>query len=164
MANKWVEHIRAFAKKHNLSYGCALSDPKCKETYKSGKEAPPLETPMRTSRIIKPTPPKGEPPKPKPSPKNAFNTSRFWKKTTGDVPPLETPFRTSRIIKATPPTSEPPATKSKKPKAKLTKENVLEIRRLYIEGNMTQQQLADMFGVNRVQITHIVNQNRWKNI
>lgn len=151
MANAWVEHIRAFAKKHNLSYGCALSDPKCKETYRSGKEAPPLETPMRTSRIIKPTPPRGEPPRPiNASPKTSIGISRFAKKqTTTSLPPPPPP---------------PPATKPKKAKAKLSKETVIEIRKRYSEGGITQQQLASQYGVTRVQITHIVNQNRWKNI
>lgn len=60
MVNKWVEHIRAFAKKNNLSYGCALSDPKCKSSYHAGKGVPDLETPMRTSRVIKANPPKVE--------------------------------------------------------------------------------------------------------
>lgn len=69
MANKWVEHVRAFAKKNKMSYGCAISDPKCKSSYHSEKNVPALETPMRTSRVIKATPPKGEPPKPKPKPK-----------------------------------------------------------------------------------------------
>jgi hypothetical protein len=66
MPNKWVEHVKQYAKKHNLSYGCAVSDPGCKSSYHAGKDVPPLETPMRTSRVIKATPPKGEAPKPKP--------------------------------------------------------------------------------------------------
>lgn len=60
MVNKWVEHIRAFAKKNGLTYGCALSDPKCKSSYHDGKGVPALETPMRTSRVIKANPPKVE--------------------------------------------------------------------------------------------------------
>ena len=58
MPNKWVEHVKQYAKKHNLSYGCAVSDPGCKSSYHAGKDVPPLETPMRTSRVIKATPPK----------------------------------------------------------------------------------------------------------
>jgi hypothetical protein len=57
MVNKWVEHIRAFAKKNGQSYGCALSDPKCKSSYHDAKGVPALETPMRTSRVIKANPP-----------------------------------------------------------------------------------------------------------
>lgn len=30
----WVQHVRRFAAENNLTYGCALSDPRCKETYK----------------------------------------------------------------------------------------------------------------------------------
>jgi hypothetical protein len=31
MTNKWIEHVRAYAKEHNIPYGCAIS--KAKETY-----------------------------------------------------------------------------------------------------------------------------------
>ena len=34
MPNAWIEHIKNFAKANNTTYGCALSNPKCKETYK----------------------------------------------------------------------------------------------------------------------------------
>ena len=34
MANAWVEHIRRFAKEKGMTYGCALTDPECKATYK----------------------------------------------------------------------------------------------------------------------------------
>lgn len=53
MANKWVEHIRKWAKDHNLSYGCALSNAECKEAYKSSKEPPKTkkqETPKEPER------------------------------------------------------------------------------------------------------------------
>ena len=32
--SKWVEHIKDYAKRNNLTYGCALSDPKCSEEYR----------------------------------------------------------------------------------------------------------------------------------
>ena len=35
MTNKWIEHIRAFAKSHNVPYGCALSNPECLASYKA---------------------------------------------------------------------------------------------------------------------------------
>ena len=38
MANAWVEHIRKFARENNKSYGCALSDPACRASYKSSKK------------------------------------------------------------------------------------------------------------------------------
>ena len=34
MTNPWVEHIKKYAKDNHLSYGCALSTPECKNTYK----------------------------------------------------------------------------------------------------------------------------------
>ena len=33
MVNKWIEHIKTFAKQNNLSFACALNHPKLKETY-----------------------------------------------------------------------------------------------------------------------------------
>lgn len=32
--NPWIEHVRAFAKKHGLSYSAALADPRVKVGYK----------------------------------------------------------------------------------------------------------------------------------
>jgi hypothetical protein len=34
MPNPWIEHIKKFAKANNTTFGCALSNPKTKETYK----------------------------------------------------------------------------------------------------------------------------------
>lgn len=82
--SKWVEHIRDFAKRNNLTYGCALSDPKCSEEYrikfpkpakkgKKGKkldlsktEFVPLEeaeidTEPKTKMIVEKKPPAPEP-------------------------------------------------------------------------------------------------------
>jgi len=38
--NKWVEHVRKFAKDNNISYACAVSDPACKASY---TKTPPKE-------------------------------------------------------------------------------------------------------------------------
>ena len=32
--NRWVDHVKAFAKANNLAYGCAISNPQCKASYK----------------------------------------------------------------------------------------------------------------------------------
>ena len=37
-SNKWIDHIKKFAKENNISYGCALSDQECKNSYKKMKE------------------------------------------------------------------------------------------------------------------------------
>jgi DNA repair exonuclease SbcCD ATPase subunit len=44
--NKWVEHIKEWAKKNNTTYGCALTNIKCKEDYYKGieKKATPKKT------------------------------------------------------------------------------------------------------------------------
>lgn len=34
----WIKHIKDFAAKNNLSYGCALSNPECSRTYRAAKE------------------------------------------------------------------------------------------------------------------------------
>ena len=31
----WTEHIKAFAKEHNTTYGCALSNPECSASYRA---------------------------------------------------------------------------------------------------------------------------------
>jgi hypothetical protein len=37
MPSAWVEHIKEFAKRKGLTYGCALSDPECSAEYKAKK-------------------------------------------------------------------------------------------------------------------------------
>jgi hypothetical protein len=31
--NKWIMHVKEYAKNNNMSYACAISDPKCKASY-----------------------------------------------------------------------------------------------------------------------------------
>lgn len=45
--------------------------------------------------------------------------------------------------------------------AKLTERDVIEIRRLYADGGITQRALADQFGVHQVQIGNIVRGESW---
>ena len=55
MTNKWIEHIKSFAKAHNISYGCALSNPECLATYKSkniSKEAHSAPAPVISYRDL----------------------------------------------------------------------------------------------------------------
>jgi hypothetical protein len=37
MKNPWIEHIKRFSKKHNITYACALSKAECRESYKQKK-------------------------------------------------------------------------------------------------------------------------------
>ena len=37
MPSAWVEHIKEFAKRKGLTYGCALSDPECSKEYQAKK-------------------------------------------------------------------------------------------------------------------------------
>ena len=53
MPNAWVEHVKKFAKENNETYGCAISNPKCKESYKSAK-AKPMAAPTAAPRAATP--------------------------------------------------------------------------------------------------------------
>ena len=35
--NPWIIHVKKYALEHNKAYGCAISDPMCKETYKKNQ-------------------------------------------------------------------------------------------------------------------------------
>jgi len=49
-------------------------------------------------------------------------------------------------------------------RAKLTEEQVLEIRRLYKTGDYSQTALGKMFGVGQDLISRIINRKKWKHI
>ena len=60
MANKWIEHLKEFAKKHKISYSDAVSSDICRKEYhknkekeapKRGTKSPP--SPTTTSGIVK---------------------------------------------------------------------------------------------------------------
>ena len=38
-SDPWVDHVRAFAKQHNLTYMCAASTPECSKSYKKKQNA-----------------------------------------------------------------------------------------------------------------------------
>lgn len=38
MANKWIEHLKAYAKKHKISYCEAVSSEECRKEYHKNKE------------------------------------------------------------------------------------------------------------------------------
>ena len=40
MANAWITHVRKYATENNISYGCALSTPECKEEYRKKTAQP----------------------------------------------------------------------------------------------------------------------------
>ena len=48
--------------------------------------------------------------------------------------------------------------------SKLTEAEVLEIIKQYKVGDQTQQKIAEQFGVNRTQVSRIVNGKRWKHL
>lgn len=48
--------------------------------------------------------------------------------------------------------------------AKLTEDDVREIRRVYAEGNTSQQELANKYGVNQTNIGFIVRRVKWQHV
>lgn len=50
------------------------------------------------------------------------------------------------------------------PRAKLTSEQVVEIRRLYSTGNYLQKHLAQMFGIDQTVVSEIVRRAIWKTV
>lgn len=50
------------------------------------------------------------------------------------------------------------------PHSKLTTAAVLDIRARYAKGNVTQQALADHFGVSNSQINGVIHRNAWKHV
>jgi hypothetical protein len=51
--NPWVAHVRSFALKNGITYGCALSDPRCKQTYNTGDSmSPPKSNGEMTAREL----------------------------------------------------------------------------------------------------------------
>jgi hypothetical protein len=46
MPSAWIQHIKDFAAKNNLSYSCSMTDPECKATYVPVKKA---KKPTKTS-------------------------------------------------------------------------------------------------------------------
>lgn len=51
----------------------------------------------------------------------------------------------------------------KNPNSKLKKEDVLEIRKLYLDG-FKQRQLSNMFNICKSQVSHIVSKKAWRSL
>jgi len=39
MASQWIEHVKSYAKKHNMKYGECMGNAECKAEYHSSKGA-----------------------------------------------------------------------------------------------------------------------------
>lgn len=48
--------------------------------------------------------------------------------------------------------------------SKLTKEQVLEIRKIYSKGGLTQKQVGEKFGIDQTHVSDIVNKKSWSHI
>jgi hypothetical protein len=91
--NPWIEHVRAYATKHKISYACAVSEASKTYTKKTNKK----ETPKPT-----PEPEKKETPKPKKRPTNIFDYVEQEAKMLNEAPPIKisTEKRTAAEIQA----------------------------------------------------------------
>jgi hypothetical protein len=52
MVNKWIQHVKEYAKNNNLSYACALSNLQCKEYYKDQIKPTKIITKQRSLKEI----------------------------------------------------------------------------------------------------------------
>lgn len=53
---------------------------------------------------------------------------------------------------------------SDRPAAKLTDDQIVEIRETYARGGYTQKDLADEYGITQGLVSQIVNGKRWKHV
>lgn len=92
MANKWIEHLKDFAKKHKISYSDAVSSDICRKEYYKNKEK---EAPKRGDKVAPQPPPttSGIVKKVKKEPMELMNEP-----TRGTKSPLRPPT-TSGIVK-----------------------------------------------------------------
>ena len=51
VGNAWTNHVKKFAIEHNLSYGCAMSMPQCRQSYHKPERARPSKRAKRHSRL-----------------------------------------------------------------------------------------------------------------
>lgn len=51
----WVDYVKKFAAEKGISYGCALSDPACKEGYRASKPlvSKPPKAPKKSKKALK---------------------------------------------------------------------------------------------------------------
>jgi len=49
----WTDYVKKFAAENNLSYGCALSTPACKEGYRATKEPAKAKAPLSYKAMLK---------------------------------------------------------------------------------------------------------------
>ena len=77
MPNFWIEHVKEYSRIHNLHYGCALSMPECKASYKPKK---------MTKAKAEPKEPKAKEPEPEPEPEPKFEVVKRRSRQTIQVP------------------------------------------------------------------------------
>ena len=54
MSNSWVDFLKDYAKSNNITYSCALSDPRAKDEYKEGKMTTKDYSKPVIERVMKP--------------------------------------------------------------------------------------------------------------
>jgi hypothetical protein len=122
MVNPWIQHIKQYAKESGKSYGCALSDPECKSSYKEKKgmsgndnPAPPETRTFRKKRVPSQKPPTSSESTSSAGASEYINKVRFYKKVPKvkqTVPEVESSPRVE---------SAPKKPRARKPRAELPK-------------------------------------------
>ena len=51
MPNPWIEHVKNWSKANNVSYGCSISLPECKEAYQKKKKKANLDMAKKPASI-----------------------------------------------------------------------------------------------------------------
>jgi hypothetical protein len=85
MANRWIEHVREFAKRNNTTYACAISTPECKEEYRkkygSRKKLTQKQEREKMGAEDRPAPAPAKKERPKPAPE----LKERWAMTSEDI-------------------------------------------------------------------------------
>ena len=94
----------------------------------------------------------------------AFIPNMFGKRTVNHMDGVKTNNFVSNLEWATYSENNQHAYDNGLQKAKLSEDQVLEIRKLYKAGNYYQKDLGKMFCVDQTLISRIINRKRWKHI
>ena len=118
MPNAWINHVKQFARENNLTYGCAISDQRCKSSYKKPvkqktQKAEREDMGSNDVNVPRPSAPetktfrkKRPAPAPAPAPAPEPETKTFRKKRPASAPEPET--KTFRKKRPAPPAPPPP--------------------------------------------------------
>ena len=94
--NPWIDHVRAYAKQHGISYMCAVSDPNCSKSYKEKQKPKAITSPVPTkapptkARAMAAVKTLTSPPKTAPAPAPVIVPTTTPAKVTATTPAVKT--------------------------------------------------------------------------